>query len=161
VIATVRPLRLDDMDAVRRIDAAHASSPERAASWGRIADDFLARPGERRRLALAAEFDGHLAGFLFGEVRAFEFGSEPCGWILAVGVDPARERSGAASALLDEACLRFEEAGVHRVRTMVRRNDVPMLAFFRSNDFVGGAFVQLETGLDARAAMSTPEEDAA
>jgi hypothetical protein len=34
------------------------------------------------------------------------------------------------------------------VRTMVRRNDVPLLAFFRANGFSGGAFVQLERPLD-------------
>ena len=38
--------------------------------------------------------------------------------------------------------------GVRRVRTMVRRNDVPVLAFFRANGFAGGAFVQLERSLE-------------
>ncbi len=44
-----------------------------------------------------------LPGYLLGEVRAFEFGSEPCGWIFAVGVDPNSERRGVASRLLAEA----------------------------------------------------------
>jgi hypothetical protein len=33
---------------------------------------------------------------------------------------------------------------------MVRRNDVSLLAFFRSNGFVGGTFTQLERALPAR-----------
>ena len=56
-------------------------------------------------------------------------------------------RGGIASRLLAEACRRFAHGGVTRVRTMVRRNDVPVLSFFRSNGFVGGSFVQLELDL--------------
>jgi len=104
--------------------------------------------GEAREVALAAETDGGLAAFLFGEVRAFEFGSDPCGWVFAVGVDPRFARGGTASRLLDEAYRRFQAMGVDRVRTMVRRNDVPLLAFFRANGFAGGAFVQLERSLE-------------
>lgn len=44
---------------------------------------------------------------------------------------------------------RFRDLGVSRVRTMVRRNDVPVLSFFRSSRFVGGPYVQLERDLDA------------
>jgi hypothetical protein len=42
--------------------------------------------------------------------------------------------------------------GVHKVRTMVARNDVPVLAFFRASGFVGGPFVQLELHLDVEEA---------
>ena len=42
---------------------------------------------------------------------------------------------------------RFRALGVTQVRTMVRRNDVPVTAFFRSNGFVGGSFAQLELEL--------------
>jgi ribosomal protein S18 acetylase RimI-like enzyme len=77
-------------------------------------------------------------------VRAFEFGSEPCGWILEVGVDPAQTRHGVASALLAEAVDRLRASGVSTIRTMVKRNDVPMLTFFRTNGFAGGPYVQLE-----------------
>jgi hypothetical protein len=34
---------------------------------------------------------------------------------------------------------------------MVRRNDVPVLSFFRANGFVGGEFVQLELDLKGEA----------
>ena len=89
-----------------------------------------------------------LSGYLLGDVRAFEFGSAPCGWIFAVGVDPDQAHHGIGSALAAEAGRRFGRAGVSTVRTMVRRNDVSMLAFFRSNGFVGGSFTQLELGLE-------------
>jgi ribosomal protein S18 acetylase RimI-like enzyme len=56
-------------------------------------------------------------------------------------------RGGIASSLLAEACREFARDGITRVRTMVRRNDIPVLSFFRSNGFVGGSFVQLELDL--------------
>ena len=83
-------------------------------------------------------------GYLFGGVRAFEFGSQPCGWIFALGVRPDTTRQGRASALLSAARERFRALGVNSLRTMVLRTDVPFLALFRRAGFVGGPFVQLE-----------------
>lgn len=137
----VRPLVRRDLADVVRLDAIHTGEEQRAY-WTRLFRDFLTR--DRRRVALAADVDGALAGFLFADVRAFEFGSEPCGWILEVGVDPGHARRGIASALLKEAVRRLQAAGVSTVRTMVRRNNVPVLTFFRTNGFAGGPYVQLE-----------------
>ena len=92
-----------------------------------------------------------MIGYLLGEVRAFEFGSEACGWVFSVGVDPNALHGGVASALLRETCRRFREAGVSTVRTMVRRDSVDVLSFFRANGFVGGSFVQLELDLEGQA----------
>jgi len=115
--------------------------------WKDVFGRFLAENDDRRRVGLVAEEDGRPAGYLLGEVRAFEFGSEPCGWIFGVGVDPERLRAGVAGLLLAEARRRFRDTGVTTVRTMVRRNDVPVLSFFRSQGFVGGSFTQLEESL--------------
>ena len=107
-------------------------------------EEFLKRVPDPGRVGLGAEIGGRLAGYVFGEVRAFEFGSSPCGWVFAVGVDPAQTRCGVAAALTEEACRRFRRAKVSRVRTMVRRTDIPVLSFFRARGFVGGPFMQLE-----------------
>lgn len=144
----VRELERGDLDEVVRIDALH-SGEHKPGYWSRVLDEFLGRESGKC-VGLAAEEAGRLVAYLLGEVRAFEFGSDPCGWIFAVGVDPRRARAGAASALLEEACNRLHRAGVKRVRTMVRRNDVGVLSFFRANAFVGGSFVQLERDLEDR-----------
>ncbi|HLF57627.1 MAG TPA: GNAT family N-acetyltransferase, partial [Thermoanaerobaculia bacterium] len=142
----VRKLAPADLERVIQLDARHrgAAVPE---YWQRVRTEFLVRDRSRFRVALGAESAGRLAGFLLGEVRAFEFGSEPCGWIFAVGVEPGRMREGIASRLLAEACRRFRAAGIATVRTMVRRSDVPVLAFFRAHGFHAGAFTQLELDL--------------
>ena len=98
-------------------------------------------------MGLGAVSGGELVGYLLGEIRAFEFGSEPCGWVFAVGVDRRHLRRGVGRDLLRRAAARFLGMGVQRVRTMVRRDDVPVMSFFRSSGFVGGAFYQLEIDL--------------
>jgi len=146
----IREFADGDLAECIRIDALR-TGPPKPDWWRRTAAEFREAGEGRVRVGLAADSPGtgRLAGYLLGEVRAFEFGSEPCGWVLAVAVDPGSGRSGVATALLEEACRRFRAAGAVRVRTMVRRNDVPFLSFFRSRGFVGGPFVQLERDLEA------------
>lgn len=143
---TVRPLTRRDLDRVARIDALHTGAFKRGYWRGVFAGCMKAAP-VAGRVGLGAEAGGRLAGYVFGEVRAFEFGSPPCGWILAIGVDPRQARQGVASALLEAACARFRAARVSQVRTMVRRTDIPVLSFFRARGFAGGPFVQLERNL--------------
>lgn len=143
----VRDLQADDLEDVIRIDALHTGRRE-PVYWKSVFEDFL---GTARRLpgvGLAAEGEDGIVGYLLGEVRAFEFGSETCGWIFGVGVDPDRTRGRVASTLLAECCRRFRKAGVSRVRTMVLRNNVPVLSLFRANGFSHGSFVQLELDLE-------------
>jgi ribosomal protein S18 acetylase RimI-like enzyme len=139
----IRPLASDDLDDVVRVDAIHTGAEQRPY-WVRLFRDFVEPGHESQKVALAAEFNGGFAGFLLADVRAFEFGSEPCGWIMEVGIDPAFLRLGLASDLLDEAVAQLKHAGVTTVRTMVRRNNIPVLTFFRTNGFIGGPYLQLE-----------------
>jgi cyclohexa-1,5-dienecarbonyl-CoA hydratase len=129
--ARIRPLVRRDLAGVVRIDAIHTGAEQRAY-WTRLFREFLAPGPGRQQVALTSEIDGEVAGFLLADVRAFEFGSEPCGWILEVGVDPGETRRGIASALLAEAVRRLRASGVSTIRTMVRRNDVPVLTFFHA-----------------------------
>ena len=140
-------LRVEHLDDIIRIDALHTGE-SKPVYWKDVFERFLDARRGGDRVGLAAEDGGDTIGYLLGEVRAFEFGSEPCGWIFGVGVDPGRLRTGVAGRLLDEARRRFRAAGVGAVRTMVRRNDVPVLSFFRAHDFVGGSFTQLESELE-------------
>lgn len=139
----IRPLAADDLNDVVRVDAFHTGAEQRPY-WVRLFKDFVEPGHESQKVALAAEVNGGFAGFLLADVRAFEFGSEPCGWILEVGIDPAFVRLGLASNLLDEAVAQLKQAGVTTVRTMVRRNNIPVLTFFRTNGFIGGPYLQLE-----------------
>lgn len=143
----LRDLVAGDLAAVVAIDA-RTTGRRKPAWWRKVFARFLDPEEPGGEIGLGAVSDGRLVGFLFGEVRAFEFGSEACGWVFGIGVDPDHRRRGAATRLLDTAAARFARAGVTRVRTMVRRDDVPLLALFRSHGWRGGSFVQLERDLD-------------
>ena len=149
-MSAVRPLRASDFNEVVAIDTQHTGKGK-PDYWERVFRAFLHPRRGEFRVALAAAGAGRLAGYLIGEVRAFEFGSEPCGWIFAVGVRRDRLRGGVGTLLLEEACRRFREHGIETVRTMVERRDVPVLAFFRANGFAAGRFVQLERGAEEEA----------
>ncbi len=149
-VIRVRDLCVEDLDDVVRIDSLHTGE-NKPEYWDEVMRDFLGRRPGSNRIGLAAEDGDKLIGYLLGEVRAFEFGSDACGWVFAVGVDPGSLLGGVASTLLRETCGRFRELGVAKVRTMVRRNSVDVLSFFRANGFVGGSFVQLELDLEEQA----------
>ena len=140
----VRPLQPGDLTEVAELDAV-LTGAEKRAYWEQVFDRFLREEG---CIGLAVVGEDGFEGYLFGEVRAFEFGSNECGWIFALGVRPDTTRRGRASALLEEARRRFRALGVSSLRTMVTRTEVPFLALFRRQGFVGGPFVQLE--LDMR-----------
>lgn len=159
----VRRLRSGDLSAVVELDAL-LTGAAKEGYWRRVLERFLREEG---CIGLAAtepaeddeSGEGRFQGYLFGELRAFEFGSEECGWIFAVGVHQDAMRSGVGSALLEEACRLFGELGVAAVRTMVPRTDVPFLAFFRRHGFVGGPFVQLELSLAPGGGAPAPGAD--
>lgn len=118
--------------------------------------DVFERYGRRRpreRFFLVAEPLGSaktpkFLGFIIGEVRAWEFGSSPCGWIFALSIEPAVRLQGIGEALFNAISAEFKRAGVTKLRTMVARdNPLPML-YFRGQGMIAGPYIQLEKELD-------------
>ncbi len=99
-------------------------------------------------LVAEAEADGSVVGFIIGEVRAWEFGSPPCGWIFAIGVDPDSRLSGVGSRLFAAICTRFRQGGITTVRTMLARDNMLIMSFFRSQGMTAGPFIEMETTLE-------------
>ena len=93
---------------------------------------------------LVAETEHNLYGYILGEVRAWEFGSPPCGWIFALGVYNEAREMGVGSKLFDSICLHYKDVGIKKVRTMLARSDHLNMSFFRSQGMRGGPFIQLE-----------------
>lgn len=99
------------------------------------------------RFFLVAEAEGRFAGFAIGEIRAWEFGSPPAGWVFAIQVDPAARLAGVGTALFEGLCALFRAAGVGLVRTMVDRRDHLILSFFRAQGLTAGPSLELEMEL--------------
>lgn len=143
---TIRVAAPEDLNAVVALDELHTglAKPD---YWRDIFGRYVesSRPN---RTFLVAEQPGKVIGFIVGEVRAWEFGSPPCGWVFAINVEPAYREHGVATALMDEICRRFKAAGVDMVRTMLSRRDTLNLAFFRSQGMTAGSYIQLEKEID-------------
>lgn len=144
---TIRNASAADLEGIVEVDG-RITGRTKPAYWRRMLDAYQQDKDGRVALVVTGADDA-VVGHLFGEVRAWEFGSDPCGWIFAVAVHPDTARRGYAAELCRHAMARFHEMDVNVVRTMVRRNDVPVLSFFRSMGFVGGPFAEMEKVIEA------------
>jgi len=142
--ALIRPARAADLPAIIRLDA-EVTGMAKEDYWR----DQLARCVKRRGapplflVATSTEAGAPLLGFVLGEVRAWEFGSEPCGWVYAIAVNPSVRQSGLGAELLEAMALRFRDRGVGKVRTMVARDDRLLLLFFRAAGMTTGPYLEL------------------
>jgi len=140
----IRVAKAVDIAAVSGLDAAITgiAKPE---YW----NDMFARYGmrEKRYFLVTENTDGDIIGFIIGEVRAWEFGSPPSGWIFALGVDPNARLNKVGSRMFDTICDCLARDGVGKVRTMLAREDELNMTFFRSQGMMGGPFIELEMPL--------------
>jgi GNAT superfamily N-acetyltransferase len=100
------------------------------------------------RVFLVAEHDNRIEGFIIGEVRAWEFGEPPCGWVFAIQVRPQTRLKGIGTRLLEALCGAFRRAGIKEMRTLMARDNHLVLSFFRSQGMMAGPLIELESALD-------------
>ncbi|MGK2906340.1 MAG: N-acetyltransferase family protein [Desulfuromonadales bacterium] len=143
---TIRNTRPADFDAVMELDLVGAAD-EKPAYWRGIFDRYVTA-GRAGSIFLVAEISGEVIGFILGEVRAWEFGSPPCGWVFALSVSPDARERGVGQLMLKEMCMRLKKAGVTTVRTMVDRDNKLTLSFFRSQGLRTGRYIELEKLID-------------
>ena len=135
----VRFVRRGDLPQVVAIDAA-ITGLRKPRYWS----------GVRRRYRdfLVAEAAGRVEGYIVGEVRDWEFGLPPCGWVFGIGVRPRSRLAGVGAGLLEALCASFRKRGVATVRTLLPRENRLVLAFFRSQGMMAAPFIPLEKALD-------------
>ena len=141
----VRAVRRADLASVVAIDAT-VTGLETRAYWESVYRRYGAG-AQAERVFLVAEAAGEVAGFVIGEVRDWEFGSPPCGWVFAIDVRPGARLAGVGTALLEAISARFRAAGVTKLRTMLARDNTLILSFFRSQGMMAGPLISLEMEL--------------
>jgi ribosomal protein S18 acetylase RimI-like enzyme len=141
----IRPVAPADLAAVIEIDRLN-TGVAKPDYWRDLFEHYGQSP--RPRFFLVAESDGDIIGFIIGEVRTWEFGSEPCGWVFAIGVRQDARLHHVGTHLLDALDERLRQSGVSKVRTMLRRDNHLLMSFFRSQGMMAGPFLQLEKDLD-------------
>ena len=144
----VRKARRGDVVGVTVLDE-RITGLAKSAHWLELYDRQT-KPGERSGIFLVAvgtDAPEQLLGFIVGEIRAWEFGSAPCGWVYALSVDPQSRQLGVGEDLLEAMAGEFRGAGVAKMRTMVTRDNLLPMLFFRGEGMMAGPYVQLEKDL--------------
>jgi len=142
----IRPATVADLAGVIALDE-EVTGLVKSEYW----HDMFARYGARDTGSgcfLVAGNPARIDGFIVGEVRAWEFGSPPSGWVFAVQVRARLRVLGLGSRLFEAVCARFRAAGIDRVRTMVARDNTVIHSFFRSQGMTAGPFIELEMRLE-------------
>jgi ribosomal protein S18 acetylase RimI-like enzyme len=145
-VVSIRPVRRGDLDPIVALDAT-VTGIEKRSYWRSIYQRYGAAPQAGRQF-LVAEAEGRVVGFVIGEVRDWEFGSPPCGWVFAIDVQPEARQAGVGARLLAAICAAFRRAGVRTVRTMLSRDNTLILSFFRSQGMMAAPFIPLEMELN-------------
>ena len=141
----VRSVQAADLDQVAAIDLEITRLPK-PGYWAGIRQRY--GTGRRQQcFFLVAEAAGRIEGFVIGEIRDWEFGSPPCGWVFAISVRPKARQAGVGSRLLEAICAGFRRQGVTKVRTMLARDNQLILSFFRSQEMMAAPFIPLELDL--------------
>jgi len=142
----IRPVEAADLDQVIAIDS-EITGKEKPDYWFELFHRYGAARS-RQRLFLVAEAGGEIQGFVMGEVRDWEFGAPPCGWVFGINVRTDARLAGTGTRLLEAICAGFRRAGVDKVRTLVARDNSLVLSFFRSQAMMAAPVIPLERDLE-------------
>jgi ribosomal protein S18 acetylase RimI-like enzyme len=149
----IRPARAADIAQVIALDE-QITGLAKADYWRNLYQRFSKQRQKQSETdqfflvaAPASEGSGLIHGFILGEIRAWEFGSAPCGWAYALSVRPDSRLRGVGQALLEELSTEFRNAGVTKMRTMVARDNRLHLLFFRASGMIAGPYIELEKEL--------------
>jgi GNAT superfamily N-acetyltransferase len=149
---TVRLLTMDDLEAILRIEEKiekerESESPERMECLKETAIHHL-QQGDPL-MNLGAEIDGKIAGFVFGEIKLWEFGrAEKTGWIKAVEVDPEYQGKGVGHKLGEALLSHFKRKNVKRVWTLVDWYEGELISYFKSLGFKMLSMIPMEKELE-------------
>lgn len=138
-MVAIRPVQPSDLSAISALDARLTGTAKPDYWHEMMAPD--------RHFLVAESAQGSLAGFIAGEIRAWEFGQPAAGWVFAIQIDPKLRLKGVGTALFEAIVVRFRAQGVTRVRTLVDRKDHLILSFFRAQGMVAGPSLQLDMDL--------------
>lgn len=143
---TIRDARAVDLDPIIAIDA-EITGLRKVDYWFEAFHRYATRAGQQRHF-LVAEVDGRVEGYILGEIRDWEFGEPPCGWVFVINVRPDARLRGIGTRLLDAICAGFKRGGVTKVRTLLARDNNLVMSFFRAQGMTAAPFIALERNIE-------------
>ena len=137
---TIRKMAGDDLRHIVEIDR-HITGKDRATSWPHTVNRYLEM--YYPPLCQIAEAEGRVVGFVLGDVRGWEYGLPPGGWIDIMGVDPQFQRRGIGHKLLQAFAQECRGLNM-RTHIVVRRQDESVQLFIQAAGFQHGQLVEFE-----------------
>ncbi len=150
---TVRPVRRSDLDQVIALDA-RETGLEKRDYWERVYKRYGRGARGEQSWFFVAVAGGAVTGFVLGEVRDWEFGSPPCGWLFAITISPEARQAGIGSRLMSAFCEALRAAGVRKLRTLLSRENTLILSFFRAQGMMAAPVIPLEMDVPGAAHRS-------
>ncbi len=137
----IRVMTEKDLDAIVKIDL--DISGRNQAEYYR--EKIKALEDSGINTSLVAEVGGMVVGFIMGEVYYGEFGiPEPTALIDTLGVHPEYQKSGIASAMLEQFMTNVKAIKVELIHTLTNWNDWDSLKFFHRHGFKPSQRINLE-----------------
>lgn len=90
---------------------------------------------------MAAEVEGHVRGFILGQVGHVGETATEVGLILILGVHPNDWRKGIAHGLVNGLCEKFRSRGIKTVNIGIDQRDKDLLGFFERLGFSVGYLI--------------------
>ena len=84
-----------------------------------------------------------MVGFVLGDMRGWEHGMPPGGWIDIMGVDPQFQRRGIGIKLI-QALVQETKLQNMKTHIAIRRQDDDLQKFIRAAGFQSGQFIEFE-----------------
>ena len=148
----IRILRLSDLEDIlgieERIEKERNSDSTDRMQYLKETATYHLQHGDPL-MNLGAEIDGRLVGFIFAEVRLWEFGrGEKTGWIKVLGVDPEYQGRGIGRKLGENLLSHFQRKNIKKVRTLVEWHEGNLISYFKSLGFDILNMIPLEKELE-------------
>ncbi|MDD2734020.1 MAG: GNAT family N-acetyltransferase [Desulfuromonadaceae bacterium] len=140
---SIRAAIQSDLESVIALD--HVTTREAKPGYWRGIFAHYVTGSRKDRFFLVAETGDAVIGFVVGEIRAWEFGSPPCGWVFALTVSPHAREMSMATRLFEEISGQMKRVGVSIVRTMVSLEDAETMSFFRGMGMRSGRYIELKS----------------
>lgn len=140
---TIEPAKVEDIQSVIDLDEAITGSAK-SEYWYNI---YNRQSLQSNGIFLVARVDDAVAGYITGNIRTWEFGSPPAGWIHAIGVNDTYRKLGIGTLLFERIKAFFIESDTATIRTMLHIDDHLLMSFFRFQGLSAGPFIELDMTL--------------
>jgi GNAT superfamily N-acetyltransferase len=129
-----------DFPAILAIDR-KITGRERARSYQQHVNRYL--DNHFPPLCQVAVANGKLVGFILGDVKGWEYGLAPSGWIDIMGVDPDYQHHGIGKALIAAFIGQCRNQKLSAVHAVVRGGDRRLLALMKAGGLQKGPLVDI------------------